>query len=55
MCEQCHGFDEDDVDALAAAFVLRQGKTAPVKPALQKQAVPDHETAPPAQAKKAAR
>ena len=39
MCEQCQGFDdEDDADALAAAFLARQqkpaAKTAPVSHAL---------------------
>lgn len=34
MCEQCQTFDdEDDVDALAHAFLQRQGKAAPAKPA----------------------
>ncbi|SFV37453.1 hypothetical protein SAMN05216456_2930 [Devosia crocina] len=27
MCEQCQGFDDEDVDALAAAFVARRAAT----------------------------
>ena len=57
MCQQCDGFDEDDdVEALAAAFVLRQGKAASPKPAPQTHALLNHKAAhPAAEAKKAAR
>lgn len=38
MCQQCQGFDDDDdIDALAHAFVLRHGKAEPAKPAPQNQ------------------
>lgn len=57
MCQQCQGFDdEDDVDALAAAFVLRQSKAASPKPAPQTHALLNHKAAPqtPQTAKKVA-
>ena len=48
MCQQCQGFDDDDdVDALAHAFVLRHGKAEPAKPASQQShALPNHKAAP---------
>ncbi|WP_156386045.1 hypothetical protein [Devosia sp. Root685] len=56
MCQQCEGFDEDDdIEALAAAFVLRQGKTASPKPVPQTHALLNHKAAQVAEAKKAAR
>ena len=56
MCQQCEGFDEDDdIEALAAAFVLRQGKTASPKPAPQRHALLNNKAAQTAVTKKAAR
>lgn len=47
MCEQCQAFDdEDDVDALAHAYLQRQGKAAPAKPAPQDHALLDRKAAP---------
>lgn len=46
MCEQCQAFDdEDDLDALAAAFLARHGKPA-AKPAPREHALL-HRQAPP--------
>lgn len=57
MCEQCRAVDdEDDRDALAAAFYSSYGKTAVAKPAPQTHAVLNSKAAPPAAvAKKVAR
>lgn len=60
MCQQCQGFDDDDdVDALAHAFVLRHGQVASGKPVPlpQNHALLNHKAAPQAvaAAKKAAR
>ena len=46
MCEQCQAFDDDDdVDALAHAFLQRRGKAAPAKPAPQDHALLNRKTA----------
>ena len=59
MCEQCRAFDEeDDRDALAAAFYSSYGKAVPSKPTPQQShALLNHNAAPPVAAatKKAAR
>lgn len=57
MCEQCRAFEEeDDRDALAAAFYSSYGKAA-AKPVPQDHALLNHKVAPQAAAaaKKAAR
>jgi len=57
MCEQCQAVDdEDDRDALAAAFYSSYGKAAVAKPAPQNHALLNSKAAAPAAvAKKAAR